>query len=218
MKMNKKGLLVAPDFENVDQYIQNGTRTENLGLEIVDRNGLSDGFVVRNLLVWMHKNTKRLDNHNDARKFKRGAFEILKSGERTGCCDSCTLFTSLARGAGIPTMQIITLSKKWGKKIDEEDAKEVVGHYFAGVYLKDIYGKYSWVLVDPDREVSKTDDVQLDTLKLSNRNIGKFYSFAYVRDYFDDLGIDSIDKMGEVQLFAYRNCDKKDIFGDKDER
>ena len=43
---------------------------------------------------------------------------------------------------------------------------------------------------------------------LRSRNIGNFYTFAYVSDYFDDLGIYSIKKMSEVQLDAYIKCDK----------
>ena len=216
--MIKDGLLFTPNFEDIDRYLDGGTRTEIINKGIKKPKGLTDGLIVRNILVWMHKHTKRINNGSDERKFKRSSTEILKSKERTGCCDSCTLFTSLARSAGIPTMQIITLSKKWGQDIDKGLKTGTSGHFFAGVYLKDIYGKSSWVLVDPDRYVAKTKEVDFRPLSSSNRNIGEQYIFAYVKDYFDDLGIDSISTMANIQLSAYKKCNKKDFDIEKEER
>lgn len=43
-------------------------------------------------------------------------------------------------------------------------------------------------------------------------NIVDLYPFVYVTDYFDDLEIDSIEKMADVQLAAYKNCNKKDVY------
>jgi hypothetical protein len=84
----------------------------------------------------MHKRTERLKDKYDSRKFKRTATEILESGKRTGCCDSCTLFCALARSKGIPTIQIIALNK---------NDKAKTGHFFAGCYLKDKTGKASGI-------------------------------------------------------------------------
>ena len=53
-------------------------------------------------------------------------------------------------------------------------------------------------------------------LKVESRNIGDLYSFAYVKDYYDDLGIDSIEKMAEVQINALKKCVVID-FEDKNE-
>lgn len=212
--MINDGLLMVPDLENVDKYLKSGTRTEITDITKITAErlkGETNGITVRRILVWMNKYTSRLHNGSDSRKFKRNATEILKSKQRTGCCDSCTLFTSLARSAGIPTMQIITLSKNWGRDIDKGKKVGTSGHFFAGVYLEDIYGKFSWALVDPDRYVTDTRDVNFKHLKIENRNMGDLYAFAYVSDYFDDLSIDSIRKMSEVQYDAYKKCDKRDF-------
>lgn len=212
--MIRDGLLKEPELENINKYLKSGTRTEitdiirSAGKRLKDR---TDGLTVKRILVWMNKLTSRLHNGSDDRKFKRNATEILQSRERTGCCDSCTLFTALARSAGIPTMQILTLSKNWGKEIDKGKKIGTYGHFFAGVYLQDIYGKFSWVLVDPDRYVKDTRDVRFRHLKTENRNMRDLYTFAYVSDYFDDLHIDSIRKMSEVQLDAYQKCNKRDF-------
>lgn len=212
--MDKDSLLVVPELENINKYLKSGTRTEIT--DVINRKAKmlkdrTDGLTVKRILVWMNKYTSRLHNGNDNRKFKRSATEILQSMERTGCCDSCTLFTALARSAGIPTMQIITLSKRWGKDIDKGIKIATVGHFFVGVYLKDIHGKFNWVLVDSDRCVTDIRDVGFSPLKIVDRNIGDLYIFAYVTDYFDDLGIDSIEKMAEVQLEAYKRCDKRNF-------
>ena len=212
--MIRDGLLKTPELDNIDKYLRSGTRTQITDIIIKKAKKLedvTDGLTVRKILVWMSKNTARLHNGSDSRKFKRNATEILQSAERTGCCDSCTLFTALARSVGIPTMQILTLSKKWGKDIDEGRKIGTSGHFFAGVYMKDIHGKFSWSTVDPDRYVTDTRDVRFKNLKIENRNMGDLYTFAYVADYFDDLNIDSIRKMSEVQLNAYHKCDKKDF-------
>ena len=202
--MIKDGLLVEPNLDDSESYLNGGTRTnfmDDFSKKIKLVKGATDVLIVKNILVYMHANTKRLNDGSDIRKFKRNSTEILESGERTGCCDSCTLFTSIARSVGIPTMQIVTLSKRWGKRIDKENANGTDGHFFAGIFLKDISGNYNWFLVDPD---------------ISNRSIGKdSYVFAYVKDYYDDLGIDSINEMTRVQLSAYRQCDRKDMFGEE---
>jgi len=225
--MVNDGLLVVPNLEDTDQYLKGGTRTEIIDVSsIIKKDGLTDGGIVRQILFWMHANLTRLDNDNDndndKRKFKRSAAEILQSGEITGCCDSCTLFTSLARSAGIPTMQIISFNKEWGKNIKNQEEKlKTSGHFFVGIYLKDIYGNSNWFLLDPDRYVknmSNINEVRFQPLYISNRNIGNQYIFAYVKDYFDDLGIDSVKEMKNIQLAAYKKCNKNDFEIEKEER
>ena len=219
--MIRDSLLVTPEFKNINKYLESGTRTEIT--DIISQKskmlkGRTNGLTVRRILVWMNTYTYRLHNGSDNRKFKRSATEILQSMERTGCCDSCTLFTALARSAGIPTMQILTLSKRWAKDINEGKRIGTSGHFFAGVYLEDIYGKFSWILVDPDRYVTNIRNVRFNPLKIEDRNIGDLYTFAFVTDYFDDLGIDSIKKMTEVQLEAYKKCNKRDFEYEMDDR
>lgn len=223
--MKKEGLLTIPDFSNVEKYLQAGKRTE-----ITDRiravadliNGQTDGILIRNILLWINQNTERLQNGRDTRKFKRTADEILQSGERTGCCDSSTLFTVLARCKGIPTMQIITVNKEAGKKIEREGGVITSGHYFTACYLADINGNSNWVLIDSDQPVQDIRDVRFDKLDLNNRNIRRgFYALAYVNDYsnveYKGMRIDSIDNMNRIQTEAYKNCDKSD-FSSREER
>ncbi len=223
--MNKKGLLVEPEIENPDAYLGSGTRTPILILEFSSdeinnfKKYLTDRQIVREIICWMQQKTERLINGSDERKFKRSSKEILESGERTGCCDSCTLFTSLAREFGIPTMQVITLSREWGRKKDEGENPGTAGHFFAATYLRDNKGKGGWYLVDPDHSVSAPNKVEIRALDISERHIGKDnYIFAYVRDYYDDLKIDSIKSMTDIQCSAYEKCDKNDIFNDKNKK
>ena len=212
--MIKEGLLIKPEFNNISNYLQSGERTEVTDeiKEISEKiNGKTDGIVIRNILVWMHQNTSRLQNGSDTRKFKRTATEILKSRERTGCCDSSTLFTALARSHNIPTMQIIALNKEWGRKIDRGENVGIMGHYFAACYLRD-----EWILIDSDRNVQDIRDVRLSKLNMENRNIDRnYYAFAYVRDYSDvicnGIKIDSIENMAKIQITAYKQCDRNDL-------
>lgn len=223
--MNKQGLLVEPEFFNPDKYLQSGERTEvtNEIKRISQTVPVgTDGMVVRHLLVLMNKYTQRLQNARDPRKFTRTANEILLSHERTGCCDSSTLFTALARSRGIPAMQIITLSKKWGNRIDQGENIATVGHYFTGCYLKHKSGKADWILIDSDQSVKDIQDVQFYPLDVKNRNmIRDLYAFAYVRDYSDitykGKKIDSVPNMNEIQLAAYRECDKNDFVEERGE-
>ena len=233
--MVNDGLLVVPNLEDIDQYLKAGTRTEMIDVNgIIKKDDLTDGVIVRQILSWMNKHLTRLDNDKDERKFKRNATEILQSGKVTGCCDSCTVFTSLARSFGIPTMQIISFSKQWGKDIEDQPEKTgTSGHFFAGIYLKDIHGVSNWFLLDPDRyvkeksnrdadkcvkDMSNIDEVKFHSLHISNRNIGNQYIFAYVKDYFDDLGIDSVEAMRNIQISAYKKCNKNDFEMEQEER
>lgn len=221
--MKKEGLLSDPKFDNTEFYLQSGHRTE-ISKSIQDISdsisGSSDGMIVRNILVWINQNTKRLHNNSDSRKFKRSADEILQSGERTGCCDSSTLFTALARSKNIPTMQVITLDKEWAQKISQGINTSTSGHYFTACYLTDINGNSNWILIDTDRPVYDYRDVHFSKLNQDDRNIGRnFYAFAYARDYGDicanGLNIDSIENMSRIQLEAYKQCDKSDLSYDE---
>ena len=219
MNLKKEGLLVEPQFDNLALYLEEGEVT-SIG-DYIERvsatiNGHTDGMVLRNILLWIHNNTKRINDLGDKRKFTRTAEEILISGERTGCCDSSTLFTALARAKGLPTMQIITLSKSWGDRVDKGESCGVQGHYFNGCHLGDINGNSNWYILDPDREVKDVRDVMFMELDTNNRNIGQsFYAFAYVRDYRDvklnGLCIDSHQNMGAIQLEAYKQSDRNDF-------
>ena len=60
--MIKDGLLFTPNFEDIDRYLDGGTRTEIINKEIKKPKGLTDGLIVRNILGWMHKHTKRINN------------------------------------------------------------------------------------------------------------------------------------------------------------
>ena len=51
-------------------------------------------------------------------------------------------------------------------------------------------------------------EIKFYPLLISNRNIGNQYIFAYVKDYFDDLGIDSVEAMRNIQISAYKKCNK----------
>ncbi len=222
--MIKEGLLVEPQFNNISNYLQSGERTKVTDeiKEISEKiNGKTDGIVIRNILVWMHQNTSRLQNGSDTRKFKRTATEILKSRERTGCCDSSTLFTALARSKNIPSMQIITLNKEWGRKIDRGEKVGIQGHYFVACYLRNTIGQYEWVLIDSDRNVQDMRDVRLSKLNMENRNIDRnYYAFVYVRDYSDviynGIKIDSIENMAKIQITAYKQCDRNDLSYEKE--
>lgn len=218
--MNNKGLIESPDFNKPEKYLESGDRTkvtEKIREAVKNINGNTEGMLVRNLLVWMNQNTKRLHNGNDQRKFRRTAEEILVSGERTGCCDSSTLFTALARSKNIPAMQVITLNKEWGRKIDNGERTGTEGHYFTACYLQNISGEREWVLIDSDRIISDPRDVKMLKMKLEDRNVDRgYYAFAYTRDYGDiqleGIRIDSILNMAKVQNMAYQECDKEDIF------
>ena len=136
--MTTNELLCVPDLEDLNKYLQGGTRTpiiESARQKVSDFKNLDDVTIVKELLVWMHQYTRKIPLPTNKKKFKRSSLEILSSGIRTGCCDSCTLFTSLARSAGIPTMQILTFDKEWGDSLQTKKPKPTAGHFYAGVYL-----------------------------------------------------------------------------------
>ena len=217
--MNKSGLLEEPEFDNISKYLVSDKRTEvtegirNIASQI---NGDTDGITIRNILLWINQNTIRLHDGRDHRKFKRSADEILDSRERTGCCDSSTLFTAIARAKGIPTMQILTFDKEWGEKLDRGEHAGTEGHFYVGCYLKDVNGNGSWVLIDSDAPIRDIRDVNIRKLNTDSRNISRRrYSFAYTNDYsnidVDGLKIDSISAMAKIQRLAYEMCDKEDF-------
>ena len=155
--MDKNGLMVEPEFENTSKYLRAGEMTSVTDSikKIAEKiDGNTEGMILRKIVLWIHQNTVRLKSPKDERKFKRTASEILLSGERTGCCDTATLFTAIARAKEIPTMQIITFNKTWGKDFEKGVSKGTIGHYFVASYIKDIKAKANWTLLDPDRYVA----------------------------------------------------------------
>ena len=215
--MEERGLLKKPEWNNAKEYLKSAARTEvteKILQATNDIEGKKPRKIIQGILDLMKEQTERLSNSKDERKFKRTATEILESKERTGCCDSCTLFAALARSKGIPTMQIIAFDKS--NKAED-------GHYFAACYLKESDEQCRWFLIDPDvrkkkameaekqDKIEKQDKVEIKRLDENNRNIkGSFYAFAYVKDY-SELGIDCIKKMKTIQYEAYEKCNKEDF-------
>ena len=207
--MKNEGLIKEPEFDNKSKYLQFGNRTD-CSKEIIEIaqsiNEPTDGLTVRKILLWINQNTVRIHDENDERKFKRSSTEILESGERTGCCDSSTLFTSIARCKGIPTMQIVTINKDTGRD----------GHFYVASYLKDAEKIGRWILIDTDAPIKDIRDVRLVTLDLNDRNISKRrYAYAYTEDYsnieLDGIRIDSIQNMNKLQNRVWELLDKEDF-------
>lgn len=210
--MIEDGLIIKPNYEDVNYYLREGKMT-NITDDIqqiadIIKNNMSDGMVVKNIIAFMNRNVARLNNaYSDERKFKRTAQEILESKERTGCADSATLFRAISIACGIPTMQIIGMSKENYKS---------GGHFYSGVYLRDVEGKKKWHILDSDQSVQNMENVRLDIKKdIYDRNIGRDYAFAYTLDYreidIDGKTIDSIENMNKISSIVHDMCDKKDM-------
>lgn len=215
--MNEEGLLVSPKFDTSSEYLRQGKMTE-FDMDILRfaskiKSKENDKNTIIELINLMNKETKRLKDTRDQRKFKRTASEILASGERTGCCDSATLFTAMARSQGIPTMQIITMQEKAALEALENGSAVCGGHFWVGCYAKNNAGENEWMLFDSDSE--HPHRMKWD---LEDRNIRDFYAFAYVNDYRDVelvrddklgiLKIDSIDSMNRIQTEVAKKCYK----------
>lgn len=207
--MKNEGLIKEPEFDNKSKYLQFGNRTD-CSKEIIEIaqsiNEPTDGLTVRKILLWINQNTVKIHDEKDERKFKRSSTEILESGERTGCCDSSTLFTSIARCKGIPTMQIVTINKDTGRD----------GHFYVASYLKDTEKIGRWILIDTDVPIKDIRDVRLGALDLDDRNISKRrYAYAYTEDYSNiELGgikIDGIQNMNKLQNRVWELLDKEDF-------
>ena len=207
--MKNEGLIKEPEFDNKSKYLQFGNRTD-CSKEIIEIaqsiNEPTDGLTVRKILLWINQNTVRIHDEKDERKFKRSSTEILESGERTGCCDSSTLFTSIARCKGMPTMQIVTINKDTGRD----------GHFYVASYLKGTEKIGRWILIDTDVPIKDIRDVRLGTLDLDDRNISKRrYAYAYTEDYsnieLDGIRIDSIQNMNKLQNIVWGLLDKEDF-------
>ena len=222
--MNEKGLLVSPKFDTPSEYLRQGKMTE-FDMDILRfaskiKSKENDKNTIIELINLMNKETKRLKDTRDQRKFKRTASEILVSGERTGCCDSATLFTAMARSQGIPTMQIITLRKEDALRSLKDGSAVCSGHFWVGCYAKNKAGENEWMLFNSDSNQPRRMEWDLE-----DRNIRDFYAFAYVNDYrdvelvrddkLDILKIDSIDSMNQIQTELAKKCDtslfKEDI-------
>lgn len=223
--MDNSGLLVAPEFDNPQKYLEAGEMTQ-LNDSIIrlaqsvrsTSNAQTTEQIVRKLLVIMNEKTKILKDPKDTRKFKRTAAEILESGERTGCCDSSTLFVALARAAGIPAMQVITLNTDYAKK-----GITTYGHFFSACYLTDISGNSTWKIIDSNTEVYHPENVQFLKKNINDRNItNRYYAFAYANDFreieIDGLKIDSIPNMAEIQKIAYDRTNKDLLRNNSHER
>lgn len=223
--MNEKGLLVRPKFDTPSEYLRQGKMTE-FDMDIlrlasrVKSKGNDENTIIE-LINLMNKETKRIDGAlRDSRKFKRTASEILASRQRTGCCDSATLFTAMARSQGIPTMQIITLRKEDALRSLKDGSAVCSGHFWVGCYAKNKAGENEWMLFNSDSNHPYKMEWDLE-----DRNIRDCYAFAYVNDYrdvelvrddkLDILKIDSIDSMNQIQTELAKKCDtslfKEDI-------
>lgn len=217
--MDKNGLLVFPKFDMPSEYLRQGKMTE-FDLDILRlasqvKSNKKDENTIIELIGLMNKATKRLKNaSNDERKFKRKASEILASGERTGCCDSSTLFTAMARSQGIPTMQIITLGKEAALESLKNGTTVNRGHFWVGCYAKNDVGENEWMLFNSDSETPYKMKWDLD-----DRNVRDCYAFAYVNDYrdveYNGIKIDSIHNMNQIQTMMVRECNTELFKEDK---
>ena len=184
--MNKEGLLQEPQYDKPNIYLESGDRTQ-VTFMIQELANTATGDIeenlVRDLLVKMNTVTKRLDNAGDERKFKRTADEILESGERTGCCDSSTLFTALCRARRIPAMQVITINTIDARKRPNEFNS---GHFFTLCYFKNSGNNGEWKLLDSDRGELDHREIRFLKFNPEDKNITRrFYAIAYARDYSD---------------------------------
>jgi len=213
--MNRAGLLAEPIFDNPDYYLGEGELTKKTDfIEYISSkiNGETDGERIRNLIVWINKNIPRKEGQRDPRKFNKTAEDIINDKIRTGCSDSCILFSTIARAMEIPTIQIITFDKDWGEEVEKgKETNGTRGHFYCGVYIKDINGKADWILIDSDAPVSEKDKVVFRKLDRSNRSVSqRRYAFAYVRDFrditVDGIKIDSIEHMAYVQRKAAKEA------------
>ena len=221
--MNEKGLIEKPVFENLGHYLTSGPRTEVTPIikSLSSRvEGTSEEEVAKDLLIKMNKATKRLKNvAGDERKFKRSAEEILISGERTGCCDSSTLYTALCRSRGIPALQVITI---FVPEALEKPERFTTGHFYTACFIKDSKENGEWKVVDSDKCQITEDEIEFHKLYPNNRNITKrYYAIAYSRDYsetgIDGIKIDSIHNMLEVQRRAFAECERDDFEYNKED-
>ena len=211
-------LRYMPEFENLEKYLNknSGARTEvTKDIEkLVEplKDEPKNEETVRLLLMLMDKATLRLGKQGeesrrkasrDRRKFRRSAQEILESHERTGCCDSSTLFVTMARAIDIPAMQVITYNRT-----EENNGS---GHYYSAVNIED-----EWRLVDSDvypRENGKVKIRIMDLPKNSMRVDGDYYAWSYVDDYsnieIDGRKIDSIENMLGIQIDEVNRIEKE---------
>lgn len=232
--MNKQGLLEEPEYANISKYLEFGPRTA-YSEEIMEvANGIlgnNDQEIVKNILVAMFKYCKGPGPNADSRKFKRTATEILNFKELTGCCDCSTLFTTLARCKGIPSMQIITFKKDWGKRVidlvyDEFDRKSeridelgVEGHYFTACFLKDNNGIGKWFYIDTGKVERDPKNVKVIPFNSQTREFQRikrskdnnviktdYYAFAFAQDYSNvgigNIKIDDVNNMEKIQRKA----------------
>ncbi len=214
-----------PEFNNPEKYLKSGEMTKagadinNAIIEIYNNlksSENSDIDKVKQILLYINKNVPRQARPDDDRKFKRTAEEILHSKVRTGCCDSSTLYSAIAKRMNIPTMQVITLNTEWcleKEKIEEKTGRKISdtrGHYFVASYLREKDKEGKWVIIDSDQPVHNIDDINLEKFNknIFNRNITRrYYAFSYVNDYrdvnVDGIQIDSKRNMALIQQKAW---------------
>ena len=216
--MYREGLVNSPRFDNPEFYLTSGIRTaagdlvENLAARAI---GETREDIAIDLLRKMNTVTKRLENaHDDPRKFKRNAEEILESEERTGCTDSSTLYTALLRARGIPAMQIIANNVP---RALEDPENFTYSHFFTAALLEDEEGATVWKIIDSDVSDETIDKkAHFTVLNQGDRNIDRHhYAFAYTRDYGDILAygkkIESVSAMLDIQREAFARSDKNDM-------
>lgn len=225
--MEKAGLLVEPEFDNPELYLQEGVLTKQTELirSIANRfKGTNQEEALRNLLIFLNYEVEVKRGVNDPKKFNKTAEQILVSRQRTGCSDSAILFATIARAMGIPSMLVVTFDKGWREKIVKGIDPEVTeGHFFVASKITEGKNAGNWVLIDTHNNSRNSKFLKFEKLDLENRNIPwkkdkSMYAFAYVRDIRDirlnGRTVDNSSNMRYVQVRAALSANGKDIVSD----
>lgn len=226
--MEKAGLLVEPDFNNPNLYLQEGVLTKQTELikVIAGRfKGKNTEDLLKDLLVFLNYEVEVKRGVNDPKKFNKSAEEILTSRQRTGCSDSAILFATLARAMGVPSMLVVTFDKSWREKVVKGNEPRVTeGHFFVASQIQTGQNAGEWVIIDTHNSARNNKLIKFRKLDLDNRNIpwriGKsMYAFAYVNDIRDiklnGRTVDNASNMRYVQVRAALSSNAKDITSDE---
>lgn len=130
-----------PDYNNLDNFLKYSEQTK-LTPDIIDFSSNINENKDFSTISQIYRKIGALSSKDSGTKFINTSDYILKNGI-TGCTDEALLFSTIAKGKGIPTIIVDSGKMDWVSDLNNNIPSMIQSHFFVECYLQS-----NWYLID----------------------------------------------------------------------